>query len=62
MAILWESALLLALIYVPLLQELFGTLPLDPFQWLVITGAAFSIVPVLAVVKWWSVRRRPITA
>ncbi len=60
MAILWEFGLLLALIYVPLLQQLFGTLPLDAFDWLVIVGAAFSIVPVLEGVKWWSVRRRPI--
>jgi len=59
LAIVWELALLLALIYVPPLQELFGTVSLDGFQWLVIAGAAFSIIPTLEVVKWWSVRRRP---
>jgi Ca2+-transporting ATPase len=57
MAILWELALLLALIYVAPLQVLFGTGSLTALQWAVIAAAAFSIVPALEVVKWWTFRR-----
>ena len=57
LAILWELALLLALIYVTPLQVLFGTGSLTALQWVVIAAAAFSIVPALEVVKWWTFRR-----
>ncbi len=45
LAILWESALLLAIIHVPVLQGAFGTVTLDPLDWAVILGVAVTIVP-----------------
>ncbi|MBI4525663.1 MAG: cation-translocating P-type ATPase [Deltaproteobacteria bacterium] len=52
MAVLWELAVLLALIYVPFLQVLFGTYSLSATDWGVIVAAAFTISPVLELVKW----------
>jgi Ca2+-transporting ATPase len=52
LAILWELALLVALIYVPPLQQLFGTFTLTAEVWAVLIGCAFSIVPLLEMVKW----------
>jgi Ca2+-transporting ATPase len=52
LAIGWELALLAALIYVPLLQQLFGTVPIAAADWLRIVGAAATIVPVLELAKW----------
>jgi Ca2+-transporting ATPase len=51
-AVAWEVLLLGAIIYVPFLQRLFSTFP---FAWTDIaltTGVAFSVVPVLELVKW----------
>ena len=56
LAILWESALLLAIIHVPVLQGAFGTVTLDPLDWAVILGVAVTIVPVLELVKWFNRR------
>jgi len=51
-AIGWELALLVAILYVPFLQELFGTFALTGMDWLIIGGAALTIVPVLELAKW----------
>ncbi len=51
-AVAWEVALLLALLYVPALRSLFGTYALPPADWLVVLVAAFSILPVLEAAKW----------
>ncbi len=52
LAILWELALLLGLIYVPPLRHWFGTYPLGIAEWAVVIGSAFSIVPSLELMKW----------
>jgi len=51
-AIFWELALLLAILYVPFLQKLFDTFPLSGVDWLIIGGAAFTVVPVLELAKF----------
>jgi Ca2+-transporting ATPase len=56
LAVAWELLLLAAIVYVPLLQKLFGTFALGPGDWLVIVPAALSIFPVLETAKW--ARRR----
>lgn len=52
LAILWEFALLLALVYLPPLQRWFGTFPLGGADWAMVIGSAFSIIPVLELTKW----------
>ena len=49
---LWELALLGLIIYVPILQAPFGTFPLPLVDWLILVGAALTIVPVLETMKW----------
>ncbi len=52
LAILWELALLLVIVYVPVLQKPFGTFDLAVHDWLIVTGVAFTVVPVLEIAKW----------
>jgi P-type Ca2+ transporter type 2C len=52
LAILWELALLLVVIYFPPLAVAFGTYPLSPQDWSMVVAAAFSVVPVLELTKW----------
>ncbi|HET9020738.1 MAG TPA: cation-translocating P-type ATPase [Ornithinibacter sp.] len=52
LAVVWESALLLAITYVPPLQEAFGTFALSLQDWLLILGLALTVVPVLELIKW----------
>ncbi len=52
LAVGWELVLLVALLYVPFLQRLFGTFPLTVEDWLIVAGTAFTIVPVLEAAKW----------
>jgi Ca2+-transporting ATPase len=52
LAILWELLLLTLIIYVPVLSTAFGTYALPPADWLIVLGAAFTIVPVLELTKW----------
>jgi P-type Ca2+ transporter type 2C len=56
LAILWELALLIAIVYVPFLQNALGTFALTPADWLLAVAAAFSIVPVVEGVKWMTRR------
>ena len=51
LAILWEVALVLLVINVPLLQDAFGTRSLSLQDWAIVVGAAVTIVPVLELVK-----------
>ncbi len=60
-AILWELILLVALIYVPLLQDAFGTYALTLNDWLLVIGASCTIVPVLELAKWVMRRTVPVT-
>jgi Ca2+-transporting ATPase len=51
-AVLLDLAILLLVIYVPALHDAFGTYYLPLEDWLIITGLAFTIMPVLEVAKW----------
>jgi len=51
-AIAWELMLLALIVYVPFLQAPFGTFPLPVEDWLIVTGLASSVVPVLEMLKW----------
>ena len=42
---------MVAILYVPFLQGLFGTHPLTPEDWAIVGGAALTIVPVLELAK-----------
>jgi Ca2+-transporting ATPase len=57
LAVVWELALLVAIIYVPFLQRPFGTFALSASDWMLTIGLAFTIVPVIELVKWFSSRR-----
>jgi P-type Ca2+ transporter type 2C len=52
LAILWEIGLLLLILYVPFLQNAFGTKPLTLTEWAVILFLAHTILPVLEFGKW----------
>ena len=56
LAVLWEAGLLLAIIYVPLLQGPFGTFALTATDWLAVGALSLTVMPVLEGVKW-AVRR-----
>ena len=56
LAILWELFLLAAIMYVPFLQEAFGTYALSAVGWLALLCVAASIVPVLETAKWMARR------
>jgi P-type Ca2+ transporter type 2C len=51
-AIVWELVLLGLIIYVPFLQQPFGTFSLSPIDWGIIISLAFSVSPVLEAAKW----------
>jgi Ca2+-transporting ATPase len=51
-AVGWELVLLGAIVYVPFLQNAFGTFPLTLGEWVLAAGAAFTVVPVLETAKW----------
>ncbi|MCS7235406.1 MAG: cation-translocating P-type ATPase [Armatimonadota bacterium] len=52
LAVLWEVALLAAIVYVPVFQKPFGTFPLTTEDWQIVLLAAFTVVPVLEAAKW----------
>ncbi len=52
LAVLWEIALLVAIVYVPFLHDAFGTYSLPLTDWLLVGALAFTIVPVLELAKW----------
>jgi Ca2+-transporting ATPase len=51
-SIVWEIALLIAIVYMPFLHDAFGTFALHWMDWAGISLLAFTIVPVLEVAKW----------
>ena len=51
-SIAWEVLLLVTISYVPFLQRAFGTYAFTAQDWMLSIAAAFSIVPVIEVVKW----------
>jgi Ca2+-transporting ATPase len=58
LAILWELVLVALVVNVPFLQGAFGTRELSLGTWLIVAGAASSIVPVLEAAKRLIRRRR----
>ncbi|HET7287374.1 MAG TPA: HAD-IC family P-type ATPase, partial [Pyrinomonadaceae bacterium] len=52
LAILWELIMLGFILYVPLLERVFGTFPLTAIDWVIIVVAAFTVSPVLELTKW----------
>jgi len=61
LAIGWELVLLCMIVYLPLLQVAFGTFALSLQDWLLVIGAALTIVPVLDIAKYL-LHRRPARA
>ena len=56
LAILWELALLAAVVWAPFLQEPFRTFDFGWEDWALPAGLALSILPVLEAVKWMARR------
>jgi len=52
LAILWELLLLSLVVYLPVLEEAFGTYNLPPGDWLLVLCLAFTVAPVLELTKW----------
>ena len=52
--------LLALIIYVPVLEEAFGTYDLPAYDWLPGVGLAVSVVPVLEPTKWLIRRFAPL--
>jgi Ca2+-transporting ATPase len=52
LAVVWELALLVVIAYLPFFQQAFGTFSMTAGDWLLTVGLAFTIVPVLELVKW----------
>jgi Ca2+-transporting ATPase len=51
-AIVWELALLVAIVYVPWLHEPFGTYSLPAVDWAIIILLSATVSPVLELAKW----------
>ncbi|HEX6106873.1 MAG TPA: cation-translocating P-type ATPase [Gemmatimonadales bacterium] len=52
LAVAWELVLLALIVYLPFLQEPFGTFSFAWTDWALVHGLAFTIVPVLEGMKW----------
>ena len=52
LAIAWELALLLLVIYLPFLQTPFSTFDMQPAQWAIVIGLSLTIVPAMEAAKW----------
>jgi Ca2+-transporting ATPase len=53
LAVLWELLLLVLVIYLPFLHRPFGTYSLPLVDWVIVVILAFTVSPVLEVVKWF---------
>jgi Ca2+-transporting ATPase len=53
LAIAWELVLLVVIVYVPFLQQPFGTFTFAWTDWALTVALALTIVPVLEAVKWF---------
>ncbi|HZM96357.1 MAG TPA: cation-translocating P-type ATPase [Vicinamibacterales bacterium] len=56
LAVMWEMVLLLVIMYVPFFQRAFGTFAFTLSDWALTAALAFSIVPVLELMKWMARR------
>jgi Ca2+-transporting ATPase len=52
LAVAWEVGMLSVVVHAPFLQRAFGTYDLPPADWALAAAVAFTIVPVLEVLKW----------
>jgi len=52
LAVAWELVMLLAIIYVPALTGPFTTFSMPLDDWLIVLAGAFTIVPVIELLKW----------
>ncbi|MCS7312798.1 MAG: cation-translocating P-type ATPase, partial [Acidobacteria bacterium] len=52
LAILWELCLLSLIVYLPFFHKPFGTFSLPLIDWGIVVAAAFTISPILELVKW----------
>ncbi|MFA5873242.1 MAG: calcium-translocating P-type ATPase, SERCA-type [Anaerolineales bacterium] len=52
LAVFWEIALLLLIVYLPVLHEPFNTYSLPLVDWLIVLSLAATVVPLLELVKW----------
>ncbi len=52
LAIVWELALLILIVYVPFLHDPFGTFSLPLVDWVIAIVLAFTVLPVLEAAKW----------
>jgi P-type Ca2+ transporter type 2C len=52
LAVAWELFLLIVITYVPFFQRAFGTFGFSARDWMLTIALAFTIVPVVEVVKW----------
>ena len=52
LAIVWELVMLALILYVPLLERVFGTYGLTWTDWFIIVAAALTVSPVLELAKW----------
>jgi Ca2+-transporting ATPase len=52
LAIFWELIMLVLILYIPVLERVFGTVALPLNDWLIIIAAALTISPVLELTKW----------
>lgn len=50
-AVLFSAILVLIVIFVPFMNDLFDVVPLNGEQWLVVVLSAFSIIPIVEIVK-----------
>jgi Ca2+-transporting ATPase len=55
-AILMELLVLVLIVYLPFLHRPFGTYSLPLVDWVIIILLAFTVSPVLELVKWWERR------
>ena len=51
-AIVWQLALLVLIVYLPFLHEPFGTFSLPLLDWTIVIFLAFTVSPVLELAKW----------
>ena len=52
LAVMWELALLVMIIYTPFFHDAFGTYALSVSEWGIIVGLTLTVVPVLELAKW----------
>ncbi|MBI5441446.1 MAG: cation-translocating P-type ATPase [Deltaproteobacteria bacterium] len=57
LAVGWELLLLLLIVYVPALEAIFATHGLRPTDWALLVLLAFTVAPVLELVKWMGRRQ-----